>query len=492
MMMPIIPRTTSPPCPLLANCGAMPSDLSSPSRPIPTGPLKNACSAGCTAGSVAITSPAIQPSRPAPAQTRAGSRVSSAMISAAPATIRGTLMASPRTSKGMLPLAAAATAMTLSRLMTMSAIATICTAAHRCAAACTSPSSSSSGTSSFAAITSSANPPTSLRYGSSINVTTIPVKMMRRKTATPAPRTMPQNRWRGGSPRHAIAMTSALSPDSRMLIHMILPRATQKAGCCTSVWNWVKKAEIDAGSKICQSQFTAFFPPALSAVVRGYYWPLSHQSADEFVAGKELRDFDRGSLRRIRSMHRVFADRLRMHLADRAFRRLRRIGSPHHVAISENGALAFQHLHQHRTRRHEVDQFAEERTRLVNGIECFGLFAGHANALLGHDPKPRLLDQRVDGAGQIALGRVGFDDRESAFNRHVYVLTNAGGRVGRLISAQSADGKRPGDAPANRFCVGFQAENQRPDTPQSAKLQQFHESEPILQAPSGPRSAWQK
>ena len=33
----------------------MPSDLRSPSRPAPTGPLKNACNAGCTAGSVAIT-----------------------------------------------------------------------------------------------------------------------------------------------------------------------------------------------------------------------------------------------------------------------------------------------------------------------------------------------------------------------------------------------------------------------------------------------------
>src|SRR5437762_3609979 len=109
MTMPMIPRTTSPPCPPLANCGAMPSDLKRPSRPTPTGPLKNACNPGCTAGSVAITSPAIQPSKPAPAHTSAGSRVSKAMISAAPATIRGTLMASPMTSSGMLPLAAAAT-----------------------------------------------------------------------------------------------------------------------------------------------------------------------------------------------------------------------------------------------------------------------------------------------------------------------------------------------------------------------------------------------
>jgi hypothetical protein len=82
--------------------------------------------------------------------------------------------------------------------------------------------------------------------------------MIRRKTATPAPRIMPQNRWRGGSPRQAIAMTSALSPDSRMLIHMILPSATQKAGCCISAWNCVKNVEIVAGSKICSTQFTAY------------------------------------------------------------------------------------------------------------------------------------------------------------------------------------------------------------------------------------------
>jgi hypothetical protein len=45
-----------------------------------------------------------------------------------------------------------------------------------------------------------------------------------------------------------------------MLTHMILPSATQKAGCSISVWNWVKNDEIVAGSKICQSQFTAFSP----------------------------------------------------------------------------------------------------------------------------------------------------------------------------------------------------------------------------------------
>src|SRR5262245_30240928 len=67
------------------------------------------------------------------------------------------------------------------------------------------------------------------RYGSSISEATTPVKIMRSSTATPAPRIMPHTRCRCGSPRHAIAITTALSPESRMLIHMILSSATQNA-----------------------------------------------------------------------------------------------------------------------------------------------------------------------------------------------------------------------------------------------------------------------
>jgi hypothetical protein len=108
--------------------------------------------------------------------------------------------------------------------------------------------------------------------------------------------------------------------------------------------------------------------------------------------------------------------------ADRPFGRLRRIGGAHHVAVLEDRALAFQNLDDDGAGNHEVDQFAKERARLVDRVEGLGLLAGHANALLGHDPKPGLLDDRVDRAGQIARRRVGFDDRESAFNRHDFVL----------------------------------------------------------------------
>ena len=60
------------------------------------------------------------------------------------------------------------------------------------------------------------------------------VKKMRSSTAAPAPRRMPQKRCCGGSERQASAMTTALSPERRMLIQMIWPTASQNAGCIMS------------------------------------------------------------------------------------------------------------------------------------------------------------------------------------------------------------------------------------------------------------------
>ena len=44
----------------------------------------------------------------------------------------------------------------------------------------------------------------------------------------------------------------------------------------------------------------------------------------------------------------------------------------------------------------------------MHSIECFRLFARNANALLRNNTKPGFLDHRIDGAGQIALGHIGF------------------------------------------------------------------------------------
>src|SRR6266540_5620298 len=46
-------------------------------------------------------------------------------------------------------------------------------------------------------------------------------KMIRNRIAAPAPKKMPRLRWREGSDLLASAITTALSPDSRMLIQAI-------------------------------------------------------------------------------------------------------------------------------------------------------------------------------------------------------------------------------------------------------------------------------
>src|SRR6185503_4237222 len=95
-----------------------------------------------------------------------------------------------------------------------------------------------------------------------------------------------------------------------------------------------------------------------------------------------------------------------------------RIGRAHHLAVLGDGVLAFQHLHDDRTGGHEIDELAEERPLLVHAVETLRLFLGDADALLADDAQARLLDHRVDRAGQVALGGVWFEDRKSALERH--------------------------------------------------------------------------
>ena len=115
----------------------------------------------------------------------------------------------------------------------------------------------------------------------------------------------------------------------------------------------------------------------------------------------------------------------------------------------------------------------------MDGIEGFGLFAGHANALLGDDAKPGLLDQRIDRAGQIARGRVRLDNRKGAFNRHDFVLESADGSCGAYIGAageRQAIGEMPPIGPTAGSLT-------------RAELQQFHQDEPFLKRTSRFRSA---
>ena len=64
----------------------------------------------------------------------------------------------------------------------------------------------------------------------------------------------------------------------------------------------------------------------------------------------------------------------------------------------------------------KVYEVTEERALLMNGVEALGLaFRQTHMRFCAMMRKPALFDHRVDRPRQIALGRVGFDDRERAF-----------------------------------------------------------------------------
>ena len=67
-------------------------------------------------------------------------------------------------------------------------------------------------------IQNSSTPPTSFSQGSSSSVTAKNVRMMRSTMAPAAPQMTPQRRCRRGRSRQASAITTALSPDNRMLM----------------------------------------------------------------------------------------------------------------------------------------------------------------------------------------------------------------------------------------------------------------------------------
>src|SRR6516164_6359744 len=145
-------------------------------------------------------------------------------------------------------------------------------------------------------------------------------------------------------------------------------------------------------------------------------------SPHDFVAGKKLRDFLLRRVGSIRAVHRILAERFRMDLADRSGSRLGGVGRAHDLAIPRDGVLALEHLHDDRSGGHEFDELAEERPLAMDRIEGFRLLAADARAPLRDDAQPRALDHRVDRAGQIAGGGIGFDDRKGTLDRHRIVL----------------------------------------------------------------------
>ena len=118
---------------------------------------------GLSIGSVTAMSPATQPSSAAPSVMMTGKRSISTSSMRLANTTSGIEIARPMTSSTVLPLAAAATAITLSRLITRSASRIVLIAAAKLVPVASPPCPSSSGISNWTAIHSSSAAPTSLR-----------------------------------------------------------------------------------------------------------------------------------------------------------------------------------------------------------------------------------------------------------------------------------------------------------------------------------------
>ena len=102
-----------------------------------------------------------------------------------------------------------------------------------------------------------------------------------------------------------------------------------------------------------------------------------------FVAGEKLGDFLCRGVRRRRN-HAPNSRRPIWRAPCGWCRRgLGGIGRAHDLAVFRDGVLAFQDLHHHRAGGHEFHEFAEERARLVHGVEGLGLLAGSCGCASG-------------------------------------------------------------------------------------------------------------
>lgn len=95
-----------------------------------------------------------------------------------------------------------------------------------------------------------------------------------------------------------------------------------------------------------------------------------------------------------------------------------RIGGAHHIAVVGDRVLALEHLENDRTRGHEGDEVAEERTVAVDGVERLGIRLRPEDPLLSDDAQTRIFDHRIDPAREVAPGCIRLDDRQRALGRH--------------------------------------------------------------------------
>src|SRR5207237_4113955 len=95
---------------------------------------------------------------------------------------------------------------------------------------------------------------------------------------------------------------------------------------------------------------------------------------------------------RIRAVYGIGLDIFRKILADRAWCGLCGVRCPHDFSIPGDRIVAFKHLNDHRARRHESDETAEERPLTVDRVESLGLRTRKQQTFLRHDSQARLFE----------------------------------------------------------------------------------------------------
>src|SRR5262245_4357345 len=230
----------------------------------------------------------------------------------------------------MLPPAAAATAMTLSRLMTRSAMRIVLIAVSRCSLASMS-SPPSSGTSSLMPIQKSSRLPTSFSHGSASILTANMVRPIRSTTAAPAPQKIACFCCLGGSERAASAITTALSPERTMLTPMIFSRPTQNAwvASSSSMNSLRKKGILEQADDFSVDEVDFFRRGNLGQARHGHDVPADHHHelgaggephlahVDDVVGRRAAhRGIHRDRSLRLRHAHRIVAVAVVLQLLD--------------------------------------------------------------------------------------------------------------------------------------------------------------------------------
>ena len=115
-------------------------------------------------------------------------------------------------------------------------------------------------------------------------------------------------------------------------------------------------------------------------------------------------------------MDHVLADLDREVAADRAGRRLERVGGADHLAGGADRVLALQHERDDRPARDELDQLTEERLAVVLGVVLLGQVLGDDHVLGGDDLEALALEAGDDLPRQAARERVRLDQNQCSFH----------------------------------------------------------------------------